>query len=117
MFGPVQDSCYDCGMSTVSAYPHIVKVAGAPAHLESHPRTRVAMIVMDYLARGLTPEEIVAHYPYLTVAEVHGAMTYYYDHRTEVDAEIQAELQELNDAANPNAESPIWQKLKAKGLI
>jgi uncharacterized protein (DUF433 family) len=75
-------------MSTVSVYPHIVKELGAPARLESHPRTRVAMIAMDYIARGLTPEEIVAHYPYLTVAEVHGAMTYYHDHREEIDAEI-----------------------------
>ena len=104
-------------MSTVSAYPHIVKELGVPARLESHPRTRVSMIAMDYIARGLTPEEIVAHYPYLTVAEVHGAMTYYHDHRTEVDAEIQAELRELNETPNRNSESPIWQKLRTKGLI
>ena len=46
-------------MSTITAYPHIVKEPGLPARLESHPRTRVAMIVMDYLGRGLGPEDIV----------------------------------------------------------
>jgi hypothetical protein len=104
-------------MSTTTSYPHIVKTPGSPAHLESHPRTRVAMIVMDYLGRGLGPEEIVRHYPYLTLAEVHAAMAYYHDHQQEIDAEIQAELEELNRTANANAHSVVWQKLNAKGLV
>jgi hypothetical protein len=33
-------------------YPHIVKENGQAARLEKHPRIRVAMIVMDYLAYG-----------------------------------------------------------------
>ena len=58
-------------MSTIASYPHIVKEPGSSARLENHPRTRVAMIVMDYVGRGLAPEDVVRHYPYLTVAEVH----------------------------------------------
>ena len=104
-------------MTATVAYPHIVKENGSAARLESHPRTRVAMIVMDYLARGLGPEEIVQHYPYLKPAEVHAAMTYYYDHRQEIDAEIQAELDLLDDEVKKRAPSPIWLKLKSKGLI
>lgn len=53
------------------------------------------MIVMDYFARGLSPEEMVRHYPYLTLAEVRAAMAYYHDHREEIDGEIQGELDEL----------------------
>ena len=102
-------------MSTVSAYPHIVKESGSPARLESQPRTRVAMIVMDYLGRGLGPEEIVRHYPYLTLAEVHSAMAYYHDHRDEIDAEIQGELEQLENSPNANSRAAVWQKLKARG--
>ena len=40
-------------MATIQSYPHIVKENGEPARLESHPRTRVAMLVMDYSAVGL----------------------------------------------------------------
>ena len=87
-------------MTTATSYPHIVKENGAPARLSSHPRTRVAMIVMDYLTRGLGPEDMVRHYPYLTLAEVHSAMAYYHDHRPEIDAEIQAELDQLKKDAN-----------------
>ena len=104
-------------MSTIASYPHIVKENGSPARLVSHPRTRVAMIVMDYLGRGLGPEDIVRHYPYLTLAEVHSAMTYYHDHRDEIDTEIQAELDQLKDSADANSHSTIWQKLKASGVI
>ncbi len=104
-------------MSTVTAYPHIVKENGSPARLENHPRTRVAMIVMDYLARGLGPEDMVRHYPYLKLAEVHAAMAYYHDHREELDAEIQAELDHLEKDSGANSRSPIWLKLKAKGLV
>lgn len=104
-------------MATVNAYPHISKENGAPACLKSHPRTRVAMIVMDYRARGLGPEEIVRHYPYLTLAEVHAAMAYYYDYQAEIDAEIQAELDQLRQDAQPNQRSPLWLQLKVKGLV
>jgi hypothetical protein len=104
-------------MSTIISYPHIVKETGVPARLESHPRTRVAMIVMDYLGRGLGPEDIVLHYPYLTLSEVHSAMTYYHDHRQEIDSEIRSEMDQLKASADANSHSAIWQKLKASGVI
>src|SRR5712671_182287 len=98
-------------MAIVTTYPHIVKENDAAACLVSHPRTRVALIVMDYLARGLAPEEIVRHYPYLTLAEVHSAMAYYHDHRQEIDSEIRSEMDQLKASADANSHSAIWQKL------
>lgn len=103
-------------MATITAYPHIINENG-PARLQSHPRTRVAMIAMDYLARGLGPEDLVRHYPYLKLAEVHAAMAYYHDHREEVDAEIQSELDELEKDPDANSRSPIWPKLRGEGVV
>ena len=71
-----------------TAYPHIMKNGAEPARLENHPRLRVAMLVADYLWRGWSAEEIVRHYPYLTLGEVHAALGYYFDHREEIDAEL-----------------------------
>jgi uncharacterized protein (DUF433 family) len=104
-------------MSTMITYPHIVKEPNSPARMEHNPRTRVAMIVMDYIGRGSGPEDVVRHYPYLTLAEVHAAMTYYHDHRDEIDAEIQNELDQLEKSRDANSRSTIWQKLKAKCAI
>ena len=67
-----------------TSYPHIVKQDVQPAALEKHPRVRVAMIVMDYLAYGWSPDEIHRQHPHLTLAEVHSAMAYYYDHQDEI---------------------------------
>ncbi len=33
-------------------------------------------IILDSLAEGLTPEEIVDHYPQLTVDDIHAALAY-----------------------------------------
>ena len=81
-------------MTSIVAYPHIAKPADGPAHLERVPRVRVALIVMDYLAHGWSPEEMCRHYPYLTLSEAHAAMLYYWDHQEEIDAEISEELSE-----------------------
>jgi uncharacterized protein (DUF433 family) len=78
-------------MPEAVTFPHIVKPAGEPARLESQPRTRVAMIVADYLWRGWSAEEIVRQYSYLTLAEVHAALAYYFDHREEIEEELAAE--------------------------
>jgi uncharacterized protein (DUF433 family) len=107
----------ETAMTTGTGYPHITKESGAPARLENHSRTRVSLIVADYLARGLGPEDLVRHYPYLTLAEVHAAMTYYHDHREEIDAEIQAELDQCDHDADANRRSPVWQKLQARGKV
>ena len=104
-------------MPTIADYPHIVATPGDSPRLQNHPRTRVAMIAMDYLGRGLGPEDLVRHYPYLTLAEIHSAMAYYHDHRDEIDAEIQAELDKLAGEGDVNARSPLWNKLKSKGAI
>ncbi len=100
-----------------TTYPHIVKDHAQPARLEKHPRVRVAMIVMDYLAYGWSPDEIRRQHPHLTLAEVHAAMGYYYDHQKEIDAEITAELEEVDRAIGNPERSPAWLKLRAQGFI
>jgi hypothetical protein len=87
-------------------YPHIVKDAGKPARLERHPRTRVAMIVMDYQGRGWSAEEIARQYAYLTLAEVHAALAYYHDHPGEIN-------QELEGLRRTTPESPLLKRLRA----
>jgi uncharacterized protein (DUF433 family) len=84
----------DTAMSVAVVYPHIHKPEGQAARLQRLPRIRVAMIVTDYLAHGWSAEEMCRQHPHLTPAEAHSAMAYYYDHQSEIDDEIQAELTE-----------------------
>jgi hypothetical protein len=38
-----------------------------------------------------SPDEIVASFPQLTLAQVHGALAYYYDHRELIESEVASE--------------------------
>jgi len=95
-------------MSVALAYPHIDKRDGEPARLQRVPRVRVAQIVLDHLAHGWSVEEMCRQHPYLTPAEAHAAMTYYFDHQAEIDAEIEEELRTVQAArtAAPPCSSP-----------
>lgn len=73
---------------------------------------RVAQIVADYLGYGWSAEEIVRQHSHLLPAEVHAALAYYFDHSAEIDAELTAELAEMESLAAQPA-SPLRQHLIA----
>ena len=66
-------------------------------------RSKVRQIVMD-VRNGLLPADIHEQYPHLSMAQIHAALAYYYDHRAEIDAEIDAGMRMVDEmrAANPN---------------
>lgn len=72
------------------------------------------MIVADYIWRGWSAEEIVHHYPYLTLAEVHAALTYYFDHRDEVDDELELEYHDAEKWKKAHPTSSILAARKKK---
>jgi hypothetical protein len=104
-------------MALKLSYPHIEKPADQPARLGRIPRVRVAQIAMDYLAYGWSPDEMCRQHPYLTPAEAHAAMAYYFDHQPEIDAEIRAELDQAECTHQAAQDSPIRLLLRAKGLL
>jgi len=105
---------FQSAMIATVVYPHISKSSGEPAHLEQHPRTRVSMIVTDYLGRGWSAEEIVLHYPYLTMAEVHAALGYYHDHQAEIDRELAEEWTTAEQGRTSAPLTPLLAKLRAR---
>ena len=54
-------------------------------------RIRVQDIVSDHERHGLSPEQIAREYPHLTLAQVHAALAYYFDHREEMQQQMKAE--------------------------
>src|SRR3712207_5982241 len=98
-------------------YPHIEHPHGEPARLSRVPRVRVAQIVMDHLAHGWSVEEMCRQHPYLTAAEAHAAMAYYFDHQQEIDAEIRSEWEQVDrDRSASVTRSPFFARMRAKGL-
>ena len=70
------------------------------------------MIVADYLWRGWSAEEIARQYGYLTLAEIHASMTYYFDHRDEIEDELVAEYQEVEEWKKSHPTPPFLLRLK-----
>lgn len=62
--------------------------------------TRVSLDSIIYQWReGLSPETIRECFPVLTLTQVYGAITYYLEHRTEVDAYLRQSAAEEEAAA------------------
>jgi uncharacterized protein (DUF433 family) len=75
-------------------------------------RVKVIEIALDKLAHGSSPEELYFQYPHLSLAQIHAALAYYYDHQEELDDEILRRLREVNEIAARQADSPLRQKLR-----
>lgn len=68
---------------------HVGKIKRDPKICDGAPvvggtRTRVLDIVIAFEHKGLSPDEIVDHYPQLDLGDVHSALSYYYNHMGEV---------------------------------
>jgi uncharacterized protein (DUF433 family) len=59
-------------------------------------RVKVSEIVLDKMANGWSPEEIHFQHPHLSLAQIHGALTYYYENQTALDAQIRDGLDEAD---------------------
>jgi uncharacterized protein (DUF433 family) len=62
-------------------------VCGGKPRIAGH-RIRVQDIVIWYEHLKMAPDEIVYHYPSITLADVHAALAYYYDHLDEIRQDI-----------------------------
>jgi uncharacterized protein (DUF433 family) len=80
---------------------------------------KVIEVVLDKIAYGWSPEEIhEQHSHYLSLAQIHAAFVYYYDHKAEIDAEIERIDREYKEAwAKQGKDTPIHRKLRALGKI
>lgn len=64
-------------------------VCGGKARIAG-TRIRVQDIAIWTEHFGYSPDEIVFHHPHIGLADVHAALSYYYEHRQIIDGEIAA---------------------------
>lgn len=80
-------------MSTIT-YAHIEFTPdGVP--LVAGTTTKVIEVALDRIAHGWSADEIHRQHPHLSLAQIHAALTYYYDHRLEMDAVIREQVEEV----------------------
>lgn len=80
-------------------------------------RVSVMDIVLDRLAYGWSPEEIHFQHPHLSLAQIHAALSWYYDHQSEMDAEIDRDTREIARLRASAATSPFVERMQAEGRL
>jgi len=62
-------------------------------------KVKIIEVVLDKVAYGSSPEEIHFQHPNLSLAQIHGALTYYYENQDKVDEQIKRGLKESEELA------------------
>ena len=101
--------------SEARVYEHIVVVDGVPRIAGT--RYKVIHLAEERLAHGWSPEELQNQHPDLSLGQIYAALAYYADHQEEVDRVIEQNLAEYEHLRTAASNSPLRQRLRAKGLI
>ena len=88
--------------------------AGANARIAGH-RIRVMDVAIWSERLGMSPDDIVDAYPSLTLADVHAALAYYWDHRAEIEREIEEDRAAVAEFRRRIGPGPLAEKLRRGG--
>jgi uncharacterized protein (DUF433 family) len=79
---------------------------------------KVVEVVLEHLAHGASPEEICdQHRGYLTLAQIHAALSYYYDNQPALDQEIDRQVADYDQRRAASSDSPVRRRLRAAGKL
>ena len=102
--------------SVKTKYEHIVlDEKGTPTIAGT--TMKVIELILERSAYGWSPEELYFQHPYLTLGKIHSALAYYWDHKKELDADIEKRLRTAKQTEQEMEPSKIMEKLKSQGLV
>src|SRR5208283_5112764 len=55
---------------------------------------KVVEVALDHTAYDWDAEEIHAAHPHLSLAQIHAALSYYHDHKSSLDAQIERQMED-----------------------
>ena len=56
-------------------------------------------------------------YPHLSLAQIHAALAYYYDHQAEIDAQMEQSLERYEQLRAQAGETPLRKRLRELGKL
>ena len=78
---------------------------------------KVAELVLAQVAYGWSAEELNFQFPHLALGQIYSALAYYWDHREELDGDIERRIEKANRIQKSTSVSPLVKRLAKKGLI
>ena len=101
-------------MAATTAYAHIVIDDQGVAWI-ADANTKVVELVAEVKAYGWSPEEMTYQHLHLNLAQVHSALAYYWDHREEIEQDLQRRSELAETLRREVGEHPLAAKLRARG--
>ncbi len=77
--------------------------------------TKVKEVVIEKLAFGWSPEEIHRQHPHLPLAKIYAALSHYFEHQAEIDADMERDHLEIEELRRSAGELPFVQRLRLRG--
>lgn len=74
---------------------------------------KVVELITSVKAYQWTPEELHKNYPHVSMSKIHGALSYYWDHKQEIDAEIERIEEWVDKMGQETRETPIFYNQKS----
>ena len=74
-------------------------------------RIRVWDVYVAHELRGESPDQITSQYDGITLADVHAALAYYFDHKAEIDAQMQEADERVEALKKATGPGPLARKL------
>jgi uncharacterized protein (DUF433 family) len=78
---------------------------------------KVVELITSHIVYGWSPEELHFQYPHVALSKTYSALAYYWDHKEEIEAEMQRRFELAEQLRQQAPPSPIAAKLRAKGLL
>lgn len=88
---------------------------GQPRAYVTGTRIRVQDIYAQSEVHGKSPEQVVTAFPHLSLAQVHAALAYYFDHRESILDEIKQDDEFTSLMKARTGPGPLEQKLHSNG--
>jgi uncharacterized protein (DUF433 family) len=99
-----------------TAYRHIVlDDNGVPVIAGAN--TKVSELIAEIQAHGLSPEELCYQLPHLSLGQIYSALAYYWDHREEIDQDLERRSKLAERLRHELGQPPLVEKLKLRGLL
>ncbi|MDX6496862.1 MAG: hypothetical protein QOG23_122 [Blastocatellia bacterium] len=98
----------------VAVINSLIEIDGKGVPWISGANTKVVEVVLDKMAYGWSPEEMHRQHPHLSMAQIHAALSYYYEHQAEVDADIERRNQYVEEMRAQQRDPLTRQELESR---
>jgi uncharacterized protein (DUF433 family) len=94
-------------------YEHVI-LNGDDVPVIDGTSMKVIELVLGRMAYGWSPEELHFQHPYLTLGQIYSALAYYWDHKEELDRDIERRLEFVDQVRQTREPSPLVARLRAR---